>query len=440
MATPPNILSRYFTTQRLNHSCQSRDIINMKSVCLIVQNYYDIDPRVRRKAEALVKAGYDVDVIALRSSSSPAPIYFLNNVQIHTLPLKKKRGPFFRYLYEYIVFFLMVFFKVVIMTKKKKYIVLDVNTLPDFLVFAASLPKCLGAKVVLDMHEIMPEFYISKYKVANRHWLIRLIGIQEKLSFSFADHVITINDPIQKLLVSRGLDSKKATIIMNSADESIFSRNKHPNEVSENKNFVMMYHGSLTPIYGLDIALNAFGMVHNEMLNAEFWIIGDGSERISLENLVRNLGLAQKVKFIGMVPQQNIPEWLSHCDVGVLPTRRDVFLDFSFSNKLPEYIVMGKPVIVSRLKAIQHYFSEQALIYFEPQNSSELSQRMVELYKNPTMRTQLVKQAKKEYAKITWEVMRKRYLDLITSMSISLLISINMMHCYDIFTSVGCHF
>lgn len=389
----------------------------MKSVCLIVQNYYDTDPRVRRKAEALVKAGYDVDVIALRSSFSPATVYFLNNVQIHTLPLKKKRGSFFRYLYEYIAFFSMVFFKIAIMTKKKKYIVIDVNTIPDFLVFAALLPKWLGAKVLLDMHEIMPEFYISKYKVDNRHWLIRLIGIQEKLSFSFADHVITINEPIQKLLESRGLDSKKATILMNSADESIFSRNKHPKGVSENKNFVMMYHGSLTPIYGLDIALNAFGMVRNEMPNAEFWIIGDGSERIALENLVRNLGLGQKVKFIGMVPQQNIPEWLSRCDVGVLPTRRDVFLDFSFSNKLPEYIVMGKPVIVSRLKAIQHYFSEQALTYFEAQNSSDLSQRMVELYKNPTRRPQLVKQAKQEYARINWKVMKKRYLDLIASMT-----------------------
>ena len=387
----------------------------MKSVCLVVQNYYDIDPRVRRKAEALVKAGYDVDVIALRSSSSPSTIYSLNNVQIHTLPIEKKRGGFFRYLYEYIAFFIMAFFKVAIMMKKKKYIVIDVNTIPDFLVFAALLPKWLGAKVLLDMHEIMPEFYISKYGVDKRHWLIRLIGIQERLSISFADHVITINEPIQKLLESRGLDSKKATILMNSADESLFNRNKHPKEILENKDFIMMYHGTLTPIYGLDIALNAFGMVHNKMPNAEFWIIGDGSERVALENLVRNLELGQKLKFIGMVPQQDIPEWLSRCDVGVLPTRRDVFLDFSFSNKLPEYIIMGKPVIVSSLKAIQYYFSERALAYFEAQNSSDLAQRMVELYKNPIMRPQLVEQAKKEYAKINWEVMKKRYLDLIAS-------------------------
>lgn len=389
----------------------------MKSVCLIVQNYYDIDPRVRRKAEALVTAGYDVDVIALRPPSSQVKIYILNKVQIHTLPIEKKRGTFLRYLFEYISFFIMAFFKVAIMMKKKKYIVIDVNTIPDFLVFAALLPKWSGAKILLDMHEIMPEFYISKYGVDKGHWLIRLIGIQEKLSISFADHVITINEPIQKLLESRGLDSQKATILMNSADESLFNRNKHPKEVLENKNFVMMYHGTLTPIYGLDIALNAFAIVHSEMPNAEFWVVGDGSERVALENLVRNLGLGQKVKFVGMVPQQDIPEWLSRCDVGVLPTRRDVFLDFSFSNKLPEYIIMGKPVIVSRLKAIQYYFSEQALTYFEAQNSSDLSQQMVELYKNPIRRPQLVEQAKQEYAKINWGVMKKRYLDLIASLT-----------------------
>lgn len=389
----------------------------MKSVCLIVQNYYDIDPRVRRKAEALVTAGYDVDVIALRHPSSQRKKYILNNVQIHTLPIEKKRGTFLRYLFEYSAFFIMAFFKVAIMMKKKKYLVIDVNTIPDFLVFAALIPKWLGAKVLLDMHEIMPEFYMSKYGVNKEHWLIRLIGIQEKLSISFADHVITINKPIQKLLESRGLDSKKATILMNSADESLFNPNKYPKEVLENKKFVMMYHGTLTPIYGLDIALNAFGMVHDEMPNAEFWIVGDGPERIALEILVRKLGIGQKVKFIGMVPQQDIPGWITRCDVGVLPTRRDVFLDFSFSNKLPEYIVMEKPVIVSRLRAIQHYFSEQALTYFEAQSSSDLSQRMVELYKNPIRRSQLVEQAKKEYAKINWEVMKKRYLDLIVSMT-----------------------
>ena len=133
----------------------------MASICLIVQNYYDIDPRVRRKAEALVSAGYDVDVIALHHSYNQTRKYKLNGVQIFTLPIPKKRGSFLRYIFEYLLFFIMASFKLVILNKQKHYRAIDINTLPDFLVFAALLPKLLGAKVILDMHEYVRELLFS---------------------------------------------------------------------------------------------------------------------------------------------------------------------------------------------------------------------------------------------------------------------------------------
>ncbi len=63
----------------------------MKSVCLIVQNIYDTDPRVRRKAEALVAAGYTIDVLALRAPGGKKN-YSLNGVAIRTIALSKRRG------------------------------------------------------------------------------------------------------------------------------------------------------------------------------------------------------------------------------------------------------------------------------------------------------------------------------------------------------------
>ena len=121
--------------------------------------------------------------------------------------------------------------------------------------------------------------------------------------------------------------------------------------------FVMMYHGTLTSIYGLDIAIEAFAAAHTEMPKAEFWILGSGTERQALAQLVEQRGLASKVKIVGQVASSEIPGWLAKADVGVLPIRRDVFLDFASPNKLPEFLVMGKAVIVSRLKAIQYYFN-----------------------------------------------------------------------------------
>src|SRR6266496_6434825 len=82
------------------------DHFSMKSVCMLVQNHYDMDIRVRRKAEALVAAGYSVDVLALASSSSKPKNHVLNRVNVFTVSLRKKRRSLMRYAFEYIAFLL----------------------------------------------------------------------------------------------------------------------------------------------------------------------------------------------------------------------------------------------------------------------------------------------------------------------------------------------
>ena len=134
----------------------------MKTICLVVQSVYDSDPRVRRKAEALVAAGYSVDVLALRPSNGKKS-YSLNGVNVQTLSLGKERGSLARYAFEYATFFLWVFAKLPLQMVRRRYGVIDVNSLPDFLIFSPLLAKCMGAKLILDLHEITPEFYVSKY-------------------------------------------------------------------------------------------------------------------------------------------------------------------------------------------------------------------------------------------------------------------------------------
>lgn len=391
----------------------------MKSVCILLHNYYETDVRVRRKAEALVSAGYDVDLLALRSAYSKSTTYNLGGVNVYTISLGKKRGSLLRYAFEYLAFFLWAFYKVSILMRKRHYAVIDVNNLPDFLVFAGIYPKWKGAKIVFDMHEITPEFYVSKYGIKPDSFLVGLLRFVEQLSFNFADYVITINQPIEDLLVERGLPASKSTIIMNSVDEEFFHAALASSEtdapLARQPAFMMMYHGTVTHIYGLDIAIEAFGMVHEDMPEAEFWILGKGSDMGFVKDLARRLGLDSKVKFVGLVLPQEIPQWLKRCDVGILATREDVFLDLSFSAKLSEYIIMGKAVIASRLKTIRRYFSEDALAYFEPHNRSELAAQMVRLYKDPARRGQLAARAMQEYAPIRWEVMKQRYLELMAA-------------------------
>lgn len=391
----------------------------MKSICILLQNHYEIDIRVRRKAEAMVAAGYSVDVLALHSPYSKGREYVLDGVNVHTLDLGKKRGSLVRYLYEYVYFLLWAFWKVARLMGRRRYSVIDANNLPDFLVFAAAAGKWRGAKVVLDMHEITPEFYISKYQMAPDSFIIKALEVVEQWSLRYADAVININHPIEDVLVERGMAREKSTIVMNSVDEEFFaSAAKSDTEapVASDATFVMMYHGTINHIYGLDIAVDAFSRVHQQMPGAELWIVGTGSEKDALAEQIRQVGLDAKVKLVGRVLPREIPRLLKRCDMGVLSTRQDVFLDLSFSNKLSEYVIMGKAVIASRLRTMNHYFSDQALAYFEPNNPSDLADQMLKMYRNPARRAELAAQARKEFLPIRWEVMRDRYLRLIAEL------------------------
>src|SRR5437588_4652289 len=158
--------------------------------------------------------------------------------------------------------------------RQRRYAAIDVNTLPDFLIFAAAPARWMGAKLILDMHEITPEFYISKYGSVENSWLIRLVKYLEKISFDYADHVITINEPIRNLLIGRGLSPSNAMVVMNSASDERFASILRGAAAKEDLHtFVIMYHGTLTQIYGLDIAIQVFSMAHAEMPGAELWIL-----------------------------------------------------------------------------------------------------------------------------------------------------------------------
>jgi len=356
----------------------------------------------------------------LQSPFSKSKNYNLSGVNVETISLGKKRGSLIRYTFEYVAFLIWAFIKLSARMSRRQYAIVDVNNLPDFLIFAGAYAKWRGAKLVLDMHEITPEFYISKYGVREDSLLIRFLTRVERMSLNFADSVITINEPITQLLISRGLSPAKTTEVMNSVDESLFENvSQSPNASMPGENqaqFVMMYHGTLTNLYGLDITIQAFGLAQKEMPGAQFWVLGDGPERPALELLAEKVGLTGKVRFVGKVRPEEVPQWLSRCDVGVLATRRDVFLDFSFSNKLSEYVILGKPVISSRLRAIRHYFSEDALAYFEPGEPTSLANQMVRLYGDEQLRVRVASKALAEYKPIRWEVMKDRYLQLIASL------------------------
>jgi glycosyltransferase involved in cell wall biosynthesis len=200
---------------------------------------------------------------------------------------------------------------------------------------------------------------------------------------------------------------------MNSADEQVFTPDfDGATSASDTDNSViLMYHGTLTRIYGLDIALEALGVVEERRpdLDIRFHVLGSGPELESLVQQSQKLGLEDRVKFLGRVPLDEVPSHLARCSAGLLPTRRDVFLDLSFSNKLVEYVVMGKPVITARLQGYLRYFREDSLIFFEPGDARSLADAIIRAVTAQDQWPHLVGSALEDYEAIRWQVMADRY-------------------------------
>jgi len=387
----------------------------MKKVCMVAYTNYLHDSRVCREAESLVQQGMRVDCICLREKGY-ARSDVVNGVNIYRLPLFKYRGySTFKYMLAYILFFLLVFLTVTKFYFKRRYDVIQFHTLPDFIIFAGIIPKIFGAKLVLDMHEIMPEFYMSKFNVSRSHSLIKVLILLEKISVHFADAVIVINEPIKRLLLQRCKFKSAPTVIMNCADDRLFSPD-YPLSSGESEDFSLMYHGTLTPLYGLELAIQAVAKLKDKIPHLKLHIFGNGLEADDLRKLAEQLGVCGNVIFMGRVPREEIPRYIHQTDVGILPTIRDVFIDYSFSNKLAEYICTKTPVVATRLKSTLEYFPENAVSYFESLNVDELASRIFELYVNPQKRLIQAEEAFQRYQKIRWSIMRERYTKLIDSL------------------------
>lgn len=380
-------------------------------VCMLVYSFYDMDNRVRRYAEELVRQGHLVDVISLFGKGENKSDEKLNGVRIYKIQkriLDEKSK--FAYFYRLISFLIRSLFIISRLQLRNRYDLIHVHNVPDFLVFAAILPKIQGSKIILDIHDIVPEFYASKFNKSNASLVFRMLVAIEKLSIKFSDHVIISNHIWFERLAERSISKEKMTVIMNYPDQNIFS----PKEKSQRiKGIVLIYPGTLNFHQGLDIAIRAFYMAKNDLSNAQFNIYGDGPERSLLEKMVSDLGLEKQVIFRGRVSIEKLVPEIANADIGIVPKRDGSFGGDAFSTKILEFMRMRIPAIVSETRIDRFYFNEDIVRFFPPEDVEGLSNAIIDLGKRPEERERLVNNAAEFVKNMTWDVKKQDYLDLL---------------------------
>jgi glycosyltransferase involved in cell wall biosynthesis len=381
---------------------------------MIVFNNYINDPRVRREAEALVERGDLVDCICLTPRSDPKCT--LRGVNLFSVSTSKYNGQKpLRHVASYLVFFCYALIKVTRLHLRRPYDIVQIHTMPDFIVFAAIIPKLLGAKVILDVHDLTPEVYMAKFGSDYSHWVVRLIMWVERRSVAFANKAICVHQPHLNVLEQHGNPRHKFSVLLNVPDHRIFRR--LPAARRPSGPFRLVYHGTIPKRAGIETAIRAVALARKEIPGLEFQIIsGHGDGLGAIQALADELRLNECVRIDPVVPVEHLPEILKQAALGIIPYGADAFTQFVLPTKLMEYAALGIPVITARLKTIEAYFDDEMVSYFQPGNEVELADQIVRLYRDPDLAAKFAANAAKFSERYNWPQQRAIYYELVDSL------------------------
>jgi len=290
--------------------------------------------------------------------------------------------------------------------------------MPDLLVFVTVLPKLFGVRVALDMHEAMPEVYMDKYEVDREEPIIRVLEYIEKLAIRYANCVITVTEQMKQTFVDRGALVSKIFVILNVPHDEIFDSTLYQGSYKRKRNeFILTSHGTIIQRYGFDTAIKAIAILKEKIPFVQLKIVGEGEYLPELIKLARHLGIERYVQFTGHIPLEKIPEMIMEADVGLVTLKKSLNWDLTHTNKMYEYLAMKKPIVISRMKAVEAYFDESSLMFFEPENEKDLATKILYLYRHPEKRRELIRNANRYNEEYNWKKEKQKYCHLVDSLS-----------------------
>jgi glycosyltransferase involved in cell wall biosynthesis len=391
-----------------------------KRVGMVMFSSYPADPRPRRAAEALLKEGMSVDLVCLQNGD--APRHETHGLfEVIRVPLTHKRGGKFSYAYKYSAFITICATILAVRSLKRRYDLVYIHNMPDILIASALVPKILGAKIILDQHDPMPELMMTIFGLDQNSPGVKVLTWLEKWSIARADLVITVNAACKRIFGSRSCPPEKIGVVMNSPDEAIFpfcaaQASTCINEVPKER-FVMMYHGSLVERNGLDLAVEALARVRPAIPTAELRIYGRETSFLqSVMRQVRSRGLADCVRYLGPRSLEDLVGEIEACDVGLIPNARSAFAEINTPTRIFEYLALGKPVIAPRAAGISDYFDESSMVFFDLGSAEDLARKLEYVISHREEITEIVRRGQEVYRGHCWRTERQQLIGLVNGL------------------------
>ena len=367
---------------------------------MIAYTRYQFDGRVRLEAESLVGWGYQVLFLVPRSGQT-ATTFALQGVTVKELNVGEYGGKNkLVYIVSYLMFLGFAFVACTRFYFQSGIDVVHIHNMPNILVFAALIPRLFGCKLILDVHDNMPETYVAKFGTTSR-LVLSLCRLEERVCCSLAHKIIATNHVQRETLINRGIPASKIATVITMPQ---FLPCKHSsNNHKQAQGFRMVNHGTISQRLGNDLLIRAAAKLVHEIPGFELHIIGAGDSLDSVVRLSESLGLTDHVHFHPTVPWDKLPETLAMMDVGIVANRVNIATELMLPLKLIDYVVLGIPAIAPRLKTIEYYFSPDLVTFFEPENVDSMVAATVGLYRDKQRRERQPQIAKSFLNKYGWD-------------------------------------
>jgi glycosyltransferase involved in cell wall biosynthesis len=367
---------------------------------------------VRRQSDALLEAGYEVDVIGLREPGEPAR-ETAGALRLLRLPVSRTFLGFAGHVVEYVAFTAMAAWRLAREHRSRRYDLVQVATVPDFLDFAALPEKLGGVPLLLDLHEDMPEFFRDRFAHPLLRPLLPVVSAAAMASAGLADELITVHEPLRQLSIDRGVPPEKISVVMNSADGRLFDPSRHPRRAFMADGCVrLIHHSNLQRIYGLDGAIEGLARLRPD-IDWRLDVYGDGPYRSEVEAAIERTGTGERVTLHGRVPLDDLPGLLAGADIGLVPSVHEPYLEYSLSTKLLEYAAMGVPTIATDLATFRHHFTDAALRYVPGGDPDALARAVESLADDPAAAIALGLEGQRQAAAYDWATQKTHYLSVV---------------------------
>ena len=266
--------------------------------------------------------------------------------------------------------------------------------------------KILGVPWIYEARGEPENTWLSRFPEQERHKRAKseyYLGMhsQELEAMKSADAVVALSQVSKDKMVDRGIDPKKVTVVPNAMDDFSSTDDLRPGVLREKLGIsedtkVIGVISSLVAYEGIDDLIKSLEYLDSSVVLV---IVGDGVERPYLEELTEELGLEQRVYFVGRKPHSEVREWYAMLDAFAVP-RKDQMVCRNVTPIKPLMAMsLSVPIVASDLPALRE-ITAGAAYYSRPEDPSSIAAAIAEALSREMTLTPAIRDFLREH---TWE-------------------------------------